>query len=87
MADVNVRDSVGRDIAVNPLASPLELPCGLRLRNRLAKAAMSDALGDGACRPTDDQIDLCRRWAQGEVGRADRRMDAGLRSDMTRTMD
>ncbi|MEM7286562.1 MAG: oxidoreductase [Actinomycetota bacterium] len=50
------------------LGSPLDLPCGLRLQNRLAKAAMSDSLGDGAGQPTDDQIELYRRWAQAGLG-------------------
>ncbi len=50
------------------LASPLGLPCGLRLENRLVKAAMSDSLGDGAGQPTEDQIELYQRWARGGVG-------------------
>ncbi|MGI9646499.1 MAG: NADH:flavin oxidoreductase/NADH oxidase family protein [Ilumatobacteraceae bacterium] len=51
----------------DPLASPLELPCGLRLENRLVKAAMSDSLGDGGGQPTYDQVELYRRWAQGGI--------------------
>lgn len=47
------------------LGAPLELPCGIVLKNRLAKAAMSDSLGDGAGRPTDAQIELYRRWSAG----------------------
>ncbi len=47
------------------LATPLELPCGVVLKNRLVKAAMSDSLGDGAGRPTVEQIALYRRWATG----------------------
>lgn len=47
------------------LAEPLELPCGVVLENRLVKAAMSDSLGDGAGDPTDEQIELYRRWAGG----------------------
>ena len=46
----------------------LDLPCGLRLENRLVKAAMSDSLGDGVGQPTDDQIELYRRWARGGIG-------------------
>ncbi len=49
------------------LAAPLELPCGIVLKNRLAKAAMSDSLGDGAGRPTDKQVELYRRWSNGGV--------------------
>ena len=47
------------------LGASLELPCGIVLRNRLAKAAMSDSLGDGAGNPTEEQIELYRRWSAG----------------------
>ena len=49
----------------SPLAQPLTLPCGTTLKNRMAKSAMSDCLGDGAGNPTDDQIRLYKRWAEG----------------------
>ncbi|WP_323037720.1 NADH:flavin oxidoreductase/NADH oxidase family protein [Pararhodobacter sp.] len=49
----------------SPLAQPLTLPCGATLKNRIAKSAMSDSLGDGAGNPTDDQIRLYERWAKG----------------------
>lgn len=49
------------------LAASLELPCGVVLKNRLAKAAMSDSLGDGAGLPSHQQIDLYQRWALGGV--------------------
>lgn len=52
-----------RDFEV--LGAPVELPCGLVLKNRLVKAAMSDSLGDGAGDPTDEQIELYRRWSTG----------------------
>ena len=44
---------------------PLSLPCGATLKNRIAKSAMSDSLGDGAGNPTNDQIKLYERWAKG----------------------
>ncbi|MEM9465503.1 MAG: oxidoreductase [Actinomycetota bacterium] len=47
------------------LGEPLELRCGLTLANRLVKAAMSDALGDGRGGVTDAQCSLYRRWAAG----------------------
>lgn len=50
------------------LFRPLRLPCGAVLRNRLAKAAMSDSLGDGRGHPTDAQIRLYERWADGGAG-------------------
>lgn len=46
----------------------LELPCGAILKNRIAKPAMSDSLGDGAGNPTLQQIDLYRLWADGGLG-------------------
>ncbi|SEW47440.1 2,4-dienoyl-CoA reductase [Cognatiyoonia koreensis] len=49
----------------SPLAQPLTLPCGATLKNRIAKSAMSDSLGDGAGNPTDDQIRIYERWAKG----------------------
>lgn len=47
------------------LDNPLRLPCGIELKNRLVKAAMSDSLGDGRGNPTDRQIRLYERWAGG----------------------
>ncbi|MBY5933206.1 NADH:flavin oxidoreductase/NADH oxidase family protein [Tateyamaria omphalii] len=47
------------------LSAPLTLPCGATLKNRIAKSAMSDSLGDGAGNPTEDQIRLYERWATG----------------------
>ncbi|MEY8118519.1 MULTISPECIES: NADH:flavin oxidoreductase/NADH oxidase family protein [unclassified Falsihalocynthiibacter] len=47
------------------LFQPLELPCGAVLKNRIAKSAMSDSLGDGAGHPTPAQNRLYQRWAEG----------------------
>ncbi len=47
------------------LGRPLELPCGAVLKNRIAKSAMSDSLGDGAGNPTEAQVRLYERWAEG----------------------
>lgn len=47
------------------LEQPLELPCGAILKNRLTKSAMSDSLGDGMGDPTEAQIRLYERWAEG----------------------
>jgi len=49
------------------LFQPLELPCGTVLKNRIAKSAMSDSLGDGRGNPTDAQIRLYERWVEGRV--------------------
>jgi 2,4-dienoyl-CoA reductase-like NADH-dependent reductase (Old Yellow Enzyme family) len=55
------RDKSDADV----LGTPLKLSCGVVLKNRLVKAAMSDSLGDGGGRPTDEQIKLYRRWSEG----------------------
>ncbi|MEO9899526.1 oxidoreductase [Nisaea sp.] len=47
------------------LDKPLRLPCGAVLKNRIAKAAMSDDLGDGRGAPTDAQQHLYGLWAGG----------------------
>jgi len=47
------------------LFEPLKLPCGVILKNRIAKSAMSDCLGDGTGHPTAEQIRLYQRWAGG----------------------
>ena len=47
------------------LQSPLELSCGVTLKNRIAKSAMSDSLGNGEGDPTEAQIRLYERWAEG----------------------
>ena len=49
------------------LGRSLELPCGVLLKNRLVKSAMSDSLADGEGNPTEAQIRLYERWAQGGV--------------------
>lgn len=56
------------DVSADPLFRPLELPCGAILTNRLAKAAMSDGLGDGAGAPTAAQRQVYKRWAEGGLG-------------------
>lgn len=57
-------NKIGND-AKNLLDQPLDLPCGVRLKNRLVKSAMSDSLGDGAGNPTEVQMRLYERWAEG----------------------
>ncbi len=50
------------------IATPLTLPCGARIRNRLCKAAMTEGLADAGNRATDRHVTLYRRWAQGGAG-------------------
>ncbi|HEY9723100.1 MAG TPA: NADH:flavin oxidoreductase/NADH oxidase family protein [Oscillatoriaceae cyanobacterium] len=50
------------------LAQSLELPCGAVLSNRLAKAAMAEAMGTASGAPTAELERLYRRWAAGGSG-------------------
>lgn len=50
------------------LGKNITLPCGAVLKNRLAKSPMSDSLGDGEGNPTEAQIRLYERWAEGGIG-------------------
>lgn len=50
------------------LSSPLTLPCGAVLANRLAKAAMTEGLADPRNRATKRHQRLYRRWAEGGAG-------------------
>jgi len=52
----------------NPLAQPLHLSNGSVLRNRLAKAAMSETLGTYDNHPTPQLAELYRRWAASGIG-------------------
>ena len=51
--------------SVSVLQQALTLPCGVTLKNRLAKSPMSDSLGDGAGNPTETQVRLYEKWAEG----------------------
>ena len=50
------------------LATPLELPCGITLPNRLCKAAMTEGLADPQLRATERHVTVYRRWAEGGIG-------------------
>ncbi|MDI3260580.1 MAG: NADH:flavin oxidoreductase/NADH oxidase family protein [Sinobacteraceae bacterium] len=50
------------------LNQPLHLPCGARLANRIAKAAMTEGLADAQLRATERHVRLYQRWSQGGAG-------------------
>jgi len=50
------------------LNRPLELPCGLILKNRLVKAAMTEGLAGPDGLPNEKHARLYRTWAEGGVG-------------------
>ena len=53
----------------NPtIHSPLTLPCGIILKNRLAKAAMTEGLADSDGVPTAGLARLYQGWAEGGCG-------------------
>ncbi len=50
------------------LADSLRLPCGVVVKNRIAKAAMTEGLADPLNRATERHVTIYRRWAQGGAG-------------------
>lgn len=50
------------------IATPLTLPCGAILKNRLAKAAMTEGLADSDGVPTSGLARLYKGWAEGGCG-------------------
>ncbi|MEZ4604871.1 MAG: NADH:flavin oxidoreductase/NADH oxidase family protein [Desulfobacterales bacterium] len=50
------------------LKTPLILPCGARLANRLAKSAMSENLAGVDHSPTPLHVRLYEKWANGGIG-------------------
>ena len=44
------------------------LPSGIRFKNRIAKAAMTEGLADRSGVPNDDHVRLYARWAEGNIG-------------------
>lgn len=54
--------------SADPLARPLELPCGVTLQNRIAKAAMTEGLADADDRATGRLETLYGRWSDGGAG-------------------
>ena len=54
--------------AAHLLALPLSLPNGACVRNRLAKSAMSEAMGTWDNRPTPGLVRLYQRWGASGIG-------------------
>lgn len=50
------------------IADRFRLPCGVFLKNRLAKAAMTEQIADADLRPNEKHFRLYRRWAEGGAG-------------------
>ena len=50
------------------LFSPLALPNGAVIPNRIAKAAMEENMADADHAPSAELLNLYRAWAEGEAG-------------------
>ena len=50
------------------LSDTLTLPCGVVIKNRIAKGAMTEGLSDSANRATSKLSKLYGRWADGGAG-------------------
>ena len=50
------------------LSTPLKLPCGVSLPNRISKAAMTEGLADIFGRPTDELNRLYELWSESGAG-------------------
>ena len=57
--------SIPPDRTMITIQDRLKLPSGAVLRNRIIKAAMSEALGDAHNNPTEGLINLFGRWSKG----------------------
>ncbi|UJR08626.1 hypothetical protein I4U23_012885 [Adineta vaga] len=53
---------------VMPIAQTFEFPCGLKVSNRIVKAAMEESLGSGDNQPNEYIYRLYERWAKGSYG-------------------
>lgn len=51
-----------------PIRQPFEFSCGLKLSNRIVKAAMEEALGRDDHQPNEYIYRLYERWAKGSFG-------------------
>ena len=50
------------------LDQPLELPCGVQIKNRIAKSAMTEGLANFEGMPTDSLTRLYSIWGLGGAG-------------------
>lgn len=50
------------------IADKLELPCGVEIKNRICKGAMTEGLADEQNRATAKHVNLYNRWSSGGAG-------------------
>lgn len=58
----------GTEAEFDVLAESIELPCGFRIENRLAKSALTEGLADDHNRVTPKHERLYGRWSRGGAG-------------------
>jgi 2,4-dienoyl-CoA reductase-like NADH-dependent reductase (Old Yellow Enzyme family) len=54
--------------STSPLATPLSLPCGTTIPNRLGKSAMTEGLANKGDTPSEALNTLYRTWSLGGTG-------------------
>ena len=47
------------------IETPIDLPCGVILKNRIVKSGLSEALGDLNNNPTNELTSIFKRWSDG----------------------
>ena len=47
------------------IEAPIDLPCGVILKNRIVKSGLSEALGDLNNNPTNELVSIFKRWSDG----------------------
>jgi len=52
----------------SPLAKSLKLPCGVIIKNRFGKSAMTEGLADASDNATPELTQLYETWAKGDTG-------------------
>jgi hypothetical protein len=52
----------------SPINNPLTLKCGLKLKNRLVKAAMAECIADSNGLPTNVHNNIYKQWGAGGWG-------------------
>ena len=50
------------------ITDKLDLPCGVQIKNRICKGAMTEGLADEQNRATSKHVNLYNRWSDGGAG-------------------
>lgn len=55
-------------MSIKTLQQPFTLPCGVTIKNRIAKSALSEGIAEPNGRPTEALFNLYERWGNGGAG-------------------